>query len=148
MADSSNVITGVLNADSRGRVARNSVFVRPFAAAGSALSSSDSRSASRLSNARRSSVDSLRVVISKTCSELVGCIQCNDDCIFGVFCLTLVRASRQYLNRRTAVHETTTDTGRGVACLGEALVLVSPPPDAERHLAGAEANVAAGLVAW
>jgi 2-dehydro-3-deoxygluconokinase len=65
-----------------------------------------------------------------------------------VFCLTLVRASRQYLNRRTAVHETTTDTGRGVACLGEALVLVSPPPDAERHLAGAEANVAAGLVAW
>lgn len=33
----------------------------------------------------------------------------------------------------------------GVTCLGEALVLVS---ERERHLAGAEANVAAGLVAW
>ncbi len=41
--------------------------------------------------------------------------------------------------------ETKTVVGGGVTCLGEPLVLVSPR---ERHLAGAEANVAAGLVAW
>jgi 2-dehydro-3-deoxygluconokinase len=49
------------------------------------------------------------------------------------------------------VQETITDTARWVACLGEALVLVSPPADpasdTERHLAGAEANVAAALAA-
>jgi 2-dehydro-3-deoxygluconokinase len=50
------------------------------------------------------------------------------------------------------VQELTTIPDRGVACLGEPLVLVSPS-DAEPdltalHLAGAEANVAAGLVAW
>jgi 2-dehydro-3-deoxygluconokinase len=50
------------------------------------------------------------------------------------------------------VQETITDD-RSVACLGEALVLVSladsaSAADTEGHLAGAEANVAAGLVAW
>jgi len=43
------------------------------------------------------------------------------------------------------VLETKTVVAGGVTCLGEALVLIS---QAERHLAGAEANVAAGLMAW
>src|SRR5918994_56736 len=62
------------------------------------------------------------------------------------------RASAVRTTRRTAVQETITDD-RSVACLGEALVLVSladsaSAADTEGHLAGAEANVAAGLVAW
>jgi 2-dehydro-3-deoxygluconokinase len=53
------------------------------------------------------------------------------------------------------VQEPTTNPVRGVACLGEPLVLVPSDADpdlagtqAGLHLAGAEANVAAGLVAW
>ena len=49
------------------------------------------------------------------------------------------------------MQDTPTDTSGRVACLGEALVLVSPADSAsaaERHLGGADANVAAGLAAY
>ncbi|MEX3649637.1 PfkB family carbohydrate kinase, partial [Mycolicibacterium porcinum] len=39
-----------------------------------------------------------------------------------------------------------TDSVGGVVCVGEPLVLAGA--QAELHLAGAEANVAAGLVSW
>ena len=63
MAVSSRTMTGVLKADSLGCVPRNSVLVRPFAAEGRALSTSDKRSSSSSAKAPESSVSGPLIVI-------------------------------------------------------------------------------------